>query len=379
MSDAAFNKTTDISLNAILEQTNKTRLFMSATGDYMKKYLNNYKKLTTIDYDLDIDYSFVKKLTFYNRDTTLDIFMEEALKSQEKAIFFIENAGKAYEFYNKYKEHCLFNCSKSNKKYYKYVDKEKIKEMLINEKFNDLILITTTAMDAGVNIKDNQLKHIVCDVEDIGTIIQCIGRKRLSTNDNSLYLYVKSLSNQQLGGIQTQINKKLEMARFLKNNTVKEFIEKYQRKYDSNQIVYDDAVEDDDKGTKKINWLMYFRCLTKASETDIMIQHGKFGYNKTLARKLGFYNNEKGYDYRLIEEEIKSDELEKYLDSLIDNKLNKQDQKELITKIDLKVNGRTQRSYSKLNEGLKMIHLPYIIIPKKSGNERYWIVEKIDD
>jgi hypothetical protein len=26
-----------------------------------------------------------------------------------------------------------------------------------------------------------------------------------------------------------------------------------------------------------------------------------------------------------------------------------------------------------------MINLPYIIIPKKSGNERYWIVEKIDN
>jgi hypothetical protein len=57
----------------------------------------------------------------------------------------------------------------------------------------------------------------------------------------------------------------------------------------------------------------------------------------------------------------------------------KQDQNELIDKIDLKVNGRKQRSYKKLNDGLNMINLPYIIIPKKSGNERYWIIEKIDN
>ena len=51
----------------------------------------------------------------------------------------------------------MFNCSKNNSDYYKYVDKEKIKNMLTNEKFEDLILITTTCMDAGVNLIDLEL------------------------------------------------------------------------------------------------------------------------------------------------------------------------------------------------------------------------------
>jgi superfamily II DNA or RNA helicase len=377
MSDAAFNKTTDISLNLILNQANSIRIFMSATGEYVHKYLNNIKKLDTIDYKLDSDYSHIKVLTFYNKDTTLDIFMGLAIKSKEKAIFFIQSAKKAYEFYSKYKEYCLFNCSKSNKDYYKYVDENKINQMLKDEKFNELILITTTCFDAGVNIHDKELKHIVCDVKDIGTIIQCVGRKRLSKDDNELNLYVKSITNQQLGGIETQLKKKIEMAKYLKDHTPEEYVNKYKRELDYSHMVYDE-INDDNTITKKINLMMYFKCIVDMAEINKMKDLKQYGFCKALCLKLGFYNEE-GYEYRLIEEELENNNLVTYLNSLIEKKLFKPEQNELIDKIDLKVNGRKQRSYKKLNEGLNMINLPYIIIPKKSGNERYWIVEKIDN
>lgn len=372
MSDAAYNKTTDISLNYILNQSDKIRLFMSATGDYVKKYLTNYKDIHTIDYELPIDYSFIKELTFYSKDSTLDMFMEHAIKNKQKTIFFIESAKKAYEFYSKYKEYSLFNCSKSNKDYYKFVDPDKINSMLINEKFNELILITTTALDTGVNIIDKELKHIVCDIKDIGTIIQSIGRKRLSKNDNELYVYIKSLSNQQLGGIETQLKKKITMAKYLKDHSPEQYVNKYKRELDYSHIVYDD-VSNDGTITKKINFLMYYKCIVDMAEITIMKNFGQYGFNKAVSKKLG-----KEGEYRLIEEHVKENDLEEYIESILGQKLNKQNQNELINKIDLKVNGRIQKSYTKLNEGLSMIKLPYVILPKKSGNERYWIVEKID-
>ena len=78
------------------------------------------------------------------------------------------------------------------------------------------------------------------------------------------------------------------------------------------------------------------------------------------------------------EHKLKS-ELELYLDGIVDKRLHKEEQLELIEKINLRVNGKQQKSYSKLNEGLKMIGLNYIIIPKKSGSTRYWIVNKIEE
>jgi len=50
MGDASFSKTTDISLDLILSQIFATRIFMSATGDHMKTYINDIKNKETIDY-----------------------------------------------------------------------------------------------------------------------------------------------------------------------------------------------------------------------------------------------------------------------------------------------------------------------------------------
>lgn len=67
-----------------------------------------------------------------------------------------------------------------------------------------------------------------------------------------------------------------------------------------------------------------------------------------------------------------------YIDSVVGKRLFKENQKELIERIDLRVDGKQQKSYTKLNEGLEMIKLPFIIIPKKSGSMRYWLVEKME-
>jgi hypothetical protein len=379
MSDAAFNKTTDMSLNQILEKSDKIRLFMSATGDYMTKYIRDYKKMTTIDYEVPSNFNFIKELTFFNKDHTMETFIEEAIEKQAKGIFFIQSAEKAYKLYRKYKEHCLFNCSKNNEDYYKYVDEQKINTMLQNEKFDELILITTTCMDAGVNIKDEDVEHIVCDVKDTGTLVQCIGRKRLEKKKDKIYLYIKTITNQQLGGIETQLGKKIQMAKFLRDHTVEEYIEKYKRELDYSHIVYDEIVKGEpDKGTKKVNELIYFKCLIDMNDIHTMKSNGEFGYCKYLGVKFGFLDEWNGITYRLLEEENKNNELENYLESISGEKLLKVDQKELIDKIDLKVNGRQQKSYKKLNEGLDMINLPFIIIPKKSMNTRYWVIEKIE-
>lgn len=344
MSDARFNKTTDILLEAILNRNDKIRIFMSATGDNMYKYITKFRKLETNDYKLPISFKFIDKLIFFNKEETLENFIELAIKNNQKAIFFIQSAKKAYELYRKYKDYCLFNCGKSDK-HYKHVNEDKINYMLQDEQFEELILITTTCMDAGVNIKDKELKHIVCDVKDTETLIQCIGRKRLEDSRDKINLLIKNITNQQLGGIKTQLNKKREMAQYLKDN---------------------------------INYLSYIKCLLDIIEIDKMLDLNDFGYCRYLARKFGFYNMEDGYTYGVWEDEEKCNDLEAYLISIVGRKLLKNEQKELVEKIDVRVDGKQQKSYRKLNDGLDMINLPFIIIPKKSGSVRYWIVETMN-
>lgn len=375
MSDAAFNKTTDMSLNAILNHKQSIKIFMSATGDYMAKYLKGHKQLTTIDYELPINFDYINKLTFYKKDNTLELFMNEAIKSKQKAIFFIQSAEKAYNLYEKYKEHALFNCSQNNKKYYKYVDTDKINDMLINEKFEENVLITTTCLDAGVNIKDDQLKHIICDVKDIGQIIQCIGRKRLSKGDDNFYLYIKAISNQALGGFITKNRKKNEMAKYLMDHSPEEFVKEYQRENDSSNMVYDE-IDAQGNITKKVNLLMYCSCLLDMAAMDKM-KKTKYGYCKEIADTFKISH------YRLIEEDVKELELKEYLNGIIGNRLMKEEQKKLIELIDLKDSrGRLQKGLNTLNAYLKDNKLHYLIVSKRTSERvdgkpktiRYWEV-----
>ena len=386
VSDASFNKTTDISLNKILRYTEATRIFMSATGGVMKSYINSIKNIETIDYELEIKYDFIDKLTFFNKDATMYDFAKEAMDRKEKAIFFIQSAEKAYNLYCEFKDNAIFNCSKSNNNYYKYVNQDKIEDILNNEKFEEDMLITTCAMDAGVNIIDSCLVHIICDVEDIGTIIQCMGRKRRQNDDDKICLYIKNITNKQLGGKESQLKSKIEKADFLRNHTVKEYIEKYPRSLDYTQIIYDDIVESDMECTKKINELMYFKIRCDLFDIQCMLVKSskrppKFGYCRYVSKMFGFEN------YRLIDEEKKADELDRYLNNIIGKKLFKVEKKELINKINVRVNGKQQKGRSNLNDGLRMLKLPYIIISpdrksfrdengKVVKEQSHWIVYK---
>lgn len=328
IADASFNKYTDISLNKILEQSHAIRIFMSATGYYVHRFMNGFLKLNTIDYKLEISYDFIRKLVFFNSDDYLEQSIQDAINNNIKTIFFIQSATKAYDLHKKFKDNTLFNCGESDK-HYKYVDKEKINNMLINERFEETILVTTTCLDAGVNLIDLDLTHIVCDVKDIEVLIQCIGRKRPQHEEDTITLCIKNIHNQTLGGMQTQLKKRVEMADFLDKHTVQEFVDEYPRTYDKYNIVYDEAVEDD-KCTKKVNQLMRFKCKIDSFVISEMKSLGDFSYCKYIARLFGFHDEyDDSYNYTVEDVEKMKDELEDYLNGIVGEKLFSDEQQEL--------------------------------------------------
>ena len=395
MSDASFNKTTDISLNNILYAQNKIIILMSATGYYMKNYINNIKKIKTINYELPINYNFIDTLTFFDNDSYMETLAQQFIDNGNKAIFFIQSAEKAYKFYKRYKDYSIFNCSDTNK-YSKYIDKEKRDTMLRQEKFDCLLLITTTALDAGINIKDTSLTHIVTDVSDIGSLLQCIGRKRVRWHnigsnryvEETVHIIIKNINNKVLGGRITQANERIEKANFLrnKNNTVKDYVEKFGRDTDISNIVYDEIVttenkKDKHKTTKKVNELMYFKTLIDRETARKMIKLGKEGYIKFMADLLG-----KGEHYMKIEDAEQKQSIEEVLSKFVGKKLYKEEKDILINVIDFRVDGKIQKSYTKLNYALSdILKLPYVIKAEKGKSFRdkdgivrnekgYWII-----
>lgn len=364
LDDANFNKTTDVSFNEILNSTSAIRIFMSATGANMKSYINNIRETATIDYAIPLEFSFVKSLTFFHTDESLVEFIRQAIGTEDKAIFFIQKARKAYKLFQQFKEHCLFNCSKYNKEYYKYVDKASIDNMLEKERFEKQVLITTSCFDAGANITDKAVKYIVIDIADVDSLIQCLGRRRIDYDDpdDKIHLYIKVINNQQLGGFESTTKKKIEMAEYLMSHTTKELVDKYKRSLDYSGIIYDDKSNSDNSEfcTKKVNYLMYLKKKLDIADYVTMKNWGEFGYCKRLAYVFGFYDSDRNiFKYRTINENYSLDlYLQKHLNDVF---LQRSDRKELIEKVDVRSNGRQLKSISALNSALEERSIEYRI------------------
>ncbi len=331
--DASFNNYTDLSLNAVLDQKDKIKIFTSATGDYMTQYFEDYRKYKIRKYNFPINYDFIRFFEFFHKEDSLEELIQDFISKDQKAIVFVNDIRKAVELYRRFKDHSLFNCSGGSnpKEYKKYVDEDKITKMLEDDqKFHEKILITTTVMEAGVSIKDPELHNIVIyGVYDTGTLIQCIGRKRIDQDsDDYINLYIKSKNNNQLGYRKTHLNKMLEKADYFKKHGQENYIKEYSRDNDKSNIIYDEMT-DDKQIHKKRNDMIYFRYKVEISEIDEMIQLGSYGYCKYLANKFGCLLENGLYDYSVYEKRKGTVVFKEYLEEIEGKKLFKDDQEKL--------------------------------------------------
>lgn len=337
-SDSNFNYKTDISLEKILRQTNKVLIFMSATGILMKNYLR-HRNLKTRDYKIKTNFDWINSLNFFNKDKTIEGIIDNVIKSNEKALVFIESSEKAYKLYKKYKKNSIFCCSKSNDRY-KHVNEESIELMLRNQKFEKNFLITTTCLDAGINLIDDDIKTIICDISDIGVLIQCLGRKRRKEQEK-VNIYIKNINNNVLGGRLTKLKLARNMIKDFNIMSIEEFTEKYSKAKNDfyNTLFYDEG------SIKKLNELMAFKIIEQFLLIKRMIGYkGKkgYGYKNYLA------NNIFKMKYKTLEIYDKNIKLEEYLNNITGKQLLKKEQKELISTIGL----RDSRGRIKTSVGL---------------------------
>ena len=272
----------------------------------------------------------------------------------------MNSARLAYQLYEEFQDNATFNCGKSHELYPK-VDKEEVEKILADETFPKPLLITTACMDAGVNLIDPLIKYIVTDISDVGSLIQCLGRKRSQSDDDVVDVYIKSVDNASLGRKKGRLRQSLAMAEYLRTHNTDEFLVKYPRQYDANGIVYDARVPGSkDFSTKRVNELMYEKRMIDIEVIDEMLAYGEYGYCRFMARLLGKYQPEtEWYDYSVI----KGDgSLEDYLEEHVDQvMLTTKDRKELIQKMDVKRNRKLKSSRDILNAALKEDKLPYRI------------------
>lgn len=195
--DSRFNCNTDIILEYLMEShEDKIIIFASATPEIMFGCIScdNFDYV----YTLERNYDYIDNIIFYESDSdVLDILRN--LPPYEKAIYFasrIEDSAMG----SRTLKNARFICSQYNRQFRKFSDNESYKQIIEEEKFHCKILMTTSVLDNGINIKDNQLKHILIDLMDETTIIQCVGRKRILSNDDRITIYCKLPTKHQVFG-----------------------------------------------------------------------------------------------------------------------------------------------------------------------------------
>lgn len=153
--------------------------------------------------------------------------------------------------------------------------------------FSKDVVITTTVLENGINIKDHQLKHIVIDLTDMETIVQCIGRKRLFGNDG-VNLYVRIPTRQKLVLEQTSIDESLKIIQDYNRLHIVDFWLIYCRD-DLKGIVYVDGYkEEEDKRLciSRINEIKRHKLEAKKSFIKRILKDGPAAFLYSLSNHL---------------------------------------------------------------------------------------------
>lgn len=334
-------------------------------------------------YRIPKSYSYVDKFYFYNKKQDVkEIIRDKLHNTEDKIIFFSGSMDYALETYNEFKNDALFFCSKYTK------NTEAIKILneqgypIRNETFNSRLLVSTTALDVGVNLYDKSIKHIITSVFDWSQTIQCIGRKRLIDESDTCNIYIRNYNK----GVLNLFDKAKELEEL---ELFKWYRKEFDRKYISDRTYHNDFIYFD-KATRdfKINELAYLKLKQYQKEIyvirDIEVEFkGKqikgMGYKRFMMNKLGI-KYEQTINYETVQKEKKELNLVEYLEANVGIELYKEQQVEL--KEVFKKNGLNARTLgiNTLNGNLKDRKLSYIILSKrsdkwingKSVTVRYW-------
>lgn len=383
MSDS-WNDFTDISYKYLISQTYSIVLFMSATANDVFGQIQNIDLVDKDNiYIIKKDYSYVKNLELMfqpnAKDTIIETTIENLLnETDEKIIYFCKSLKYGFELYQKFKDNAYLYCSqnKKNDKYLPHATLDCIKE---NEEdktitFNKRLLITTSALDNGIDIIDRSVKHLITDIWDFDIMVQCLGRKRPIDNTDWCNFYIRNYSNKQLGNIKGGLGTILNPAKVFKSdiNKFKDTYLKNDRQF-HNTLLYNDP-----KSTElKLNLVKFNKMKIDYNTLDKWIEKS---YKYYLVCLFDVYENKiQVVDSKMSHELSKEEILIKYLDSIVGKELRKEEQsklKEAFNEAGLK--DRTM-GINTLNGKLLDEELPFIIKTERNKSSRWWKIYRLAD
>jgi hypothetical protein len=294
--------------------------------------------------------------------------------ADEKLLYFGSKAKDILELSKKF-EGSSFICSKSHA-LYEQADQNTIEEIVNDSKFKSRLVFSTKLLDNGVNLKDEQLKHIIIDIVDPITFIQIFGRKRCLSENDQVTLYVRNYHDGNIFYIINDFDRKIEIANDFENLSKQEFNDKYNNKR------FDELIDADGE----INLAKYQHYITQRRLMKHISNHDtKEGYKEYICKLLD-YDIKKTKNANFEFEKLSMNEL---LQKYVGFKMFKDEQtifKELFfdSIFTPKRTNYIGRGLKAANEILQEDNMDFIIVGKQESkgsnrNKMYWIVELAGD
>jgi len=233
VSDSLFNnKTGRILKNSLLAFKSSIRIYMTATPDEIlpiviekEKLLqsNTFEALYSINYPIrpkelfyynfKRKYDYINTKYFSNKGDLLEKIKND--RSSDKWLIFVSSKDSGKYFLEQLGNNSVFITSESKNS--QLPDGNVYNEIVKDEKFSCKVLISTSALDNGINFKDSSLKNIVIFTHDKTEFIQMLGRKRVLTNEK-VNLYICARDNTYFYKKLHTINSKIQAICCYKNN-----------------------------------------------------------------------------------------------------------------------------------------------------------------
>jgi hypothetical protein len=364
--DAQFNRNTDLLIEPIINTPkDKILICSTATPDAVLFYQPNFD----FTYTIPFDYNYIENIYFYDKAETVNQILY-SIPETEKVIYFSSDALDAYDLSTKY-ENCSFICSSSNKGFSRKIDEKTIEDIVNYNTFYSRILCATKVLDNGVNLIDKNIKHIIIDILDPITLVQCIGRKRVVDEDDKINIYIKNYHGGFLYPVVKELNEKIRIVNELESLGVEEFQIKYKKK-DIDSVIQNDFTVNQSKFINyKISRKFYS---TMLNDVD------KIGYKKMICDML-----HQGQSIAQIAE-IKFEKIEMIdiLENVLDNKLFDEEIEKFRGVFFESIFAHKKVDYRKrgilcANAIMQEDNLPFQIISSqetkgKNRKKRYWMV-----
>ena len=262
------------------------------------------------------------------------------------------------------------------------MDATAIDEVIEHEKFECSLLFSTMALDVGISLKDSSLTTIIIDVADPVSIAQCLGRKRFLDDDDTLTLYIRGKSKQQIGGILRHCEENAEKVRFFQTDGAVAYNARHGRGNDPSGLIVDVPVETDagPKFEKKTNTLKYSNILYQIEMYKDILKL-KDGFCEYIANLLSIEK------YTILERDRERQSLAAYLDSFVGKPmLTRNDRQPFIERLNIRQDGKLCKTLSGIAGWIEGSGLPYLLVEHqtsrsvgdgKKKNYRAWEVIRL--